>query len=44
MPYISQECMKDFIDSIKGDGRHFSESNIDTLKSAMKYYFGYKVK
>lgn len=38
MPYISQECMGDFIAGLK-DSAHL---NMPTIKGAMKYYFGYK--
>jgi len=40
MPYISQECMKDFLVSIKTN-HMIKESTINEIKSAMGYYFGY---
>lgn len=43
MPYISQECMKDFFSSFK-QNHYLSDSNRETIKSAMKFYFGYKEK
>ncbi len=41
MPYIDQQCMKDFLEGLKGTG-HLSDSDIKTIKGAMEYYFGYK--
>lgn len=41
MPYISQECMKDFISGLK-DAGHLSQTDIESVSGAMKYYFGYK--
>ena len=41
MPYISQECMKDFIESLKED-YHFSHGNVQKITGMMEYFFGYK--
>lgn len=43
MPYITQECMQDFYQAMKED-YHFSNRDIDRIKGAMQYYFGFKVK
>ena len=40
MPYISQECMKDFIISLKED-HNFSDTQTKTIKGMLQYFFGY---
>lgn len=43
MPYIEQQCMKDFITGLKSAG-HLSDSDIKEIENAMVYFFGYKKK
>lgn len=43
MPYITQDCMEDFIEGLKEAG-HLSNANIESVIGAMKYYFGYNGK
>ena len=40
--YISNECMKDFLEGLKFSAHSFSDSDIERIKEAMKFYFGYK--
>jgi len=44
MGYVSQEDMREFVDGLRSSAHSFSESDIERIEQAMKFYFGYKKK